>query len=176
MDKDREPKNLVIHKENATFWMDGRGRWHNQHGPFENKKVIDYFNTAIEWDPMGYFVIQQREGFYEKVYFPYEDTALFVVDILTESGMILQLNTRDRLTLMPNELFMCNDQLYIQHERRRIKFGERALLRIAEHIVFDKGIYYFHNANQHHPIPTVAPGSQVTEGMPMAGGKKGKGE
>ena len=37
-------KEVVIFKEEAVFWMDNQGRWHNQYGPFQHKRVIDYFN------------------------------------------------------------------------------------------------------------------------------------
>jgi hypothetical protein len=149
-----QPNETVIPKERATFWMDGHGRWHNQHGPFENKKIIDYFNASIRWDLNGYYVTQQNTGLQEKVYFPYEDTALFVEDILAENAPTILLNTRARIPLQPDKLFVCNDQLYLQHENERIKFKERALLKIAKRIECEKSSYFWLEAGERHLIPS----------------------
>jgi hypothetical protein len=40
-------KTNVISKDQATFWLDRYGRWHNEHGLFEHKKIIDYFDKLI---------------------------------------------------------------------------------------------------------------------------------
>ena len=47
-------REIVIQKEDAVFRLDGNGRWHNQHGPFQHKKVIDYFHTCINKDKHGF--------------------------------------------------------------------------------------------------------------------------
>ena len=129
--------------------MDGRGRWHNQHGPFENKKIIDFFNASIQWDNKGYHVIQQREGLIEKVYFSYEDTALFVVDIKDHT---LVLNTYQTISLMPEALFVSNDHLYTRHQSQRIKFSDRALLKLADKIKHEKDQYFYCEDDQRHRI------------------------
>lgn len=147
-------KELVIPKEKATFWMDGRGRWHNKHGLFENKKIIAYFNASIALDADGYYVTQQRDGIMEKVYFFHEDTALFVVDVVAGDRALLLLNTGKRILLVPDKLFICNDQLYFLNASERIKFNERALLKIADQIVVEKGNYFFSHADQCYPIPS----------------------
>ena len=131
----------VIPKEKAVFWMDGQGRWHNQHGPFEHKKIIDHFNGAIQKDGEGYFVGQSHDGIYEKVYFSYQDTALFVTDVLWGDPVQMLLNTGQRIDLSPELLFICNDQLFHQKGDEIIKFSERALTMISERIDFSQERY-----------------------------------
>jgi hypothetical protein len=70
---------IIIPKERAIFWLDKNGRWHNAHGEFEHKKIIDYFHSSIKRDENGYYLFQKRGDVQEKVYFHYEDTALFAV-------------------------------------------------------------------------------------------------
>ena len=45
---------IVISKEDAIFWLDENGRWHNAHGEFQHKKIIDYFHSSIKKDKKGY--------------------------------------------------------------------------------------------------------------------------
>ena len=49
----KEIKELVVPKEKAVFWLDAHGRWHNKHGVFEHKKIIDYFHSSIRKDAVG---------------------------------------------------------------------------------------------------------------------------
>lgn len=156
-------KELVIPKEKATFWMDGHGRWHNKHGPFENKKVIEYFNAAIQLDSDGYHVAQNRDGTLEKVYFFHEDTALFVMDIIKDKSQVLLLNTRARIPFQADKLFIRNDQLYYQNASERIKFSERALLRIANRVVFEQGRYFFKKDQERYLIPDRSAGADVND-------------
>jgi hypothetical protein len=122
---------VVIPKEKAVFWMDGRGRWWNRHGPFEHKRIIDHFNRSIRRDEDGYYVSQVRGEIREKVYFPYEDTPLYIVRVLPEAPLRLDLNTGDVIFLDPAALFVKSDQLYHIRGDERIKFSDRALLAIA---------------------------------------------
>ena len=96
-----DSQEIIIKKEDAVFWMDGNGRWHNQHGEFEHKKVVAYFNRSIGFDADGYFVSQVRDDMVEKVYFPYQETALFAVDIIQDNDLQLLLNTQKQITLKP---------------------------------------------------------------------------
>ncbi len=122
---------VIIPKENAVFWMDENGRWCNRHGRFEHKRIIDYFNQAIDHDENGYFVTQIRGEVREKVYFPYVDTPLFVMRVGKSNPMELSLNTGRTIALDPRRLFTKNDQLYQRREDDVIKFSERALMEMA---------------------------------------------
>jgi len=126
-----KPPEIVIRRENAVFRLDRRGRWCNQSGVFRNRRISAYFHTAIRRDADGYFVCQEHEGFVEKVYFPYEDTALFVVDVALGPEITLHLNTRRRLRLDPARLYVADDSLYLTDGDERIKFSERALIKLA---------------------------------------------
>ncbi len=127
-----EKARIIIPKENAVFWMDKNGIWHNKHGKFEHPKIIAYFHKSIRKDDQGYHVYQIRDGCEEKVYFPYEDTALFVVDVKDTRTLVL--NTTDTLPLDPSRLFIRDDNLYIDTPEHRIKFGQRALMTLADHL------------------------------------------
>ena len=123
---------VVIPREEAVFWMDANGRWHNRYGEFRNRRIREYFHRAIERDENGYYVTQLRGNVREKVYFPYEDTALFVVDVQSNDGVELVLNTGRRIPLKPEQLFVKNDSLYLEQDGERIKFNDRALLKISQ--------------------------------------------
>ena len=146
---------IVIPKEQAVFWLDRHGYWHNRHGRFEHKKIIDFFHASIQKDEGGYFLMQQRENVREKVYFRYEDTALFVFDVLNEAPVRLVLNTGRRLRLNPKNLFIQTDHLYVTDNDERIKFNERSLFKMSRHIQFDSGGYFFERDGRRTPIPQV---------------------
>lgn len=67
------------------------------------------------------------------MYFPYEDTALFVFDII--NGSTLVLNTTEKLPLEPDQLFTREDNLYIRTPLHCIKFAERALMKLSHFLV-----------------------------------------
>jgi hypothetical protein len=132
--KREEQETIVILKENAVFWMDGQGRWRNRHGIFTHKGIIDHFNGSIHKDAGGYFVSQTRDGVLEKVYFRFEETALFAVDVVLKKHAVLVLNTGARAEMAPDRLFIFKDHLF-QHEKDHIvKFSERALVKMSAHI------------------------------------------
>jgi hypothetical protein len=133
---------LTIGPESALFWMDAQGRWHNRHGPFEHKKIIDHFNASIERDQDGYYVTQENNGIREKVYFRYEDTALFVADVVMSDPVKLVLNTTAQIDLQPDALTIREDQLYIHSGGDRIKFSQRALLKISRMMEYRDEMYY----------------------------------
>ncbi|MBW1695092.1 MAG: hypothetical protein JRJ41_13325 [Deltaproteobacteria bacterium] len=63
-------KEVVVPKEDAVFWLDAFGRWHNEHGTFEHKKIINFFHSSIRKDADGYYLYQKRDdSIIEKVYF-----------------------------------------------------------------------------------------------------------
>ncbi len=144
---------VVIPKENAVFWMDGRGRWQNRHGRFEHKRIIDHFNQAIRRDVDGYYVTQVRGDILEKVYFAFEDTPLFAVRVITENPIQLVLNTGETLVLDPADLFVHHDQLYLRRADERIKFSEQALLALAPWLEETPQGLCLRIGNDTHPIP-----------------------
>jgi len=145
---------VVIPKEEAVFRLDKNGRWHNRHGPFEHKKIIDYFHACIQKDAGGFFLSQELEGKKEKVYFPYEDTALFVFDVIeSPEGILLVLNTQKKIRLKPEALFIENDSLYVMHGDDRIKFTESALFRISKRLHSDENGYSIRMGNRMYRIP-----------------------
>jgi hypothetical protein len=152
-----ETKEVVVSKENAVFWLDAHGRWHNKHGVFEHKKIIDYFHSSIRKDADGYHLFQKHGSrTIEKVYFTYEDTALFVFDIdkADDADKIrLILNTKEKIPLDPKAVYIQNDNLYAVHEGHRIKFIDRAMLKLAHRLKFDQEQYRIEFSGKTYDIP-----------------------
>jgi hypothetical protein len=157
---DEEKRELVIPREKAAFRLDRRGRWRNAHGPFRNPRIIAYFDSAIQRDAGGYYVGQQRDGWFEKVYFPYEDTALFVRDVILGEDVTLVLNTKKQMRLEPTGLFILGDCLYVEAGGERIKFTERAMLRLADLLEFTGGAHVLKLHGRSHTIPERPPASE----------------
>jgi hypothetical protein len=147
-----KPTEIVVSKEKAVFRLDGRGRWCNAHGVFRNRRISDYFHSAIRRDEGGYFVCQEHGDHVEKVYFPYEDTALFVVDVDLAADIRLRLNTRREVALEPADLFVAGDSLYATLDGERIKFSERAMLKLAEVMEFTENGYFIRVSGRSHRI------------------------
>jgi len=145
-------KEVVIPREQALFWLDANGCWHNTDGKFRHKKIIDFFHRSIKKDARGYYLGQQHGHVREKVYFHYEDTALFVFDVITNGDIKLVLNTGKRIKLMPRNLFIKNDHLYMHKGGERIKFTERALLKIAARIDYENGRYFIRVKNRKYRL------------------------
>jgi hypothetical protein len=150
-----KPIEIVIPREKAVFRLDGRGRWCNAHGVFRNRRISDYFHSAIRRDEGGYFVCQEHGDHLEKVYFPYEDTALFAVDVDLSGGIHLRLNNRTELALDPADLFVAGESLYMTRSGERIKFSERAMLKLAEVMEFTEDGYFISVRGRRHPIPEI---------------------
>ena len=148
-------KEIVIEKEDAVFRLDANGRWHNQHGRFQHKKVIDYFHTCIKKDSHGFYLTQERDDCLEKVYFPYEETAYFVFNVIVYDDIVLVLNTKQRLNLDPGQLCIKEDNLYLRHEADIIKFTDRCMMRIAAFMEERAGGYDFVFQGKKYPIVTV---------------------
>jgi hypothetical protein len=147
-----QPKEIVISKEDAVFWLDAKGRWHNADGPFQHKKIIDYFHASIRKDEKGYFLFQERDNMREKVYFRYEDTALFVFDVILGKDIDLVLNTGKKIRLDPDHLYIEKDCLYLQAGQERIKFDERSLMKISAWIEEDDDRYVLCARDRRYPI------------------------
>ena len=144
---------VVIPKEKAVFWMDERGRWCNRHGKFERKKAIDYFNAAIDKDDGGFFVCHEKEGRLEKVYFQYEDTALFVMKLEMGSPVTLVLNNGSRVPLLYDDLFIQNDSLFMSFAEGCIKFTERCLLKISSMMEYEGEDCFISDGKRRFYIP-----------------------
>ena len=144
---------IVIPKDQAVFWLDKNGRWHNEHGEFQHKKIIAYFHASIHKDENGYFLFQQSENFKEKVYFHYEDTALFAIDLISEDDITLVLNTQKRIKLRPKKLWLTDDSLYMQSGGENIKFVERGLMKISDLLEFTNDQYFIKVKNRRYRIP-----------------------
>lgn len=153
----KEKREFVVPKEEAVFWLDAYGRWHNEHGVFEHKKIVAYFNASIRKDANGYHLFQKRDdNTIEKVYFTYEDTALFVFDIKIQDKpdeIRLILNTKKTIPLDPDALFVQNDNLYVEHDGDRIKFLDRAMLKLADRLQFSEKRYRFELSDRTCDIP-----------------------
>jgi len=154
---EKQKKEFVVPREDAVFWLDGRGRWHNKHGVFEHKKIIDYFHSSIRKDADGYHLLQKHDDHtVEKVYFKYEDAALFVFDVKPQddsNNIRLILNTKEEIPLAPKNLFVQNDNLYMEHAGHRIKFIDRAMLKLADCLKFDQHRYLFELSGKTYDIP-----------------------
>lgn len=146
------PTEIVIPKENAVFRLDANGCWHNESGRFRNKKIIDFFHASIRKDAGGYFLFQNRGNCTEKVYFPYEDTALFVFDVILSDPVTLVLNTGERLPLEPQNLYAQNDGLYVSVGEHRVKFTERSLIAIAGLMTFEDENYFIRQAGRRYRV------------------------
>jgi len=143
---------IVIPKEKAVFWMDGRGHWHNRHGRFAHKRIVDHFNRSIGRDAKGYFVSQIRDKIRERVYFHYDDTPLFAVRVVDDGAITLVLNTGETIPLDPFGLFVQSDQLYQRRNDERIKFTDRALLSLSAYFAETKNGLAINIGGQHFPI------------------------
>ena len=143
---------IIIPKDRAIFWLDKNGRWHNAHGEFEHKKIIDYFHSSIKRDENGYYLFQKRGDVQEKVYFHYEDTALFAVDLIKDKDTTLVLNTRKQVRLMPRNLFIRSDNLYMRMREETIKFTERGLMKISDLLEYDHDQYFIKINNRKYKI------------------------
>ncbi len=152
-------KQIIIPKDQAVFRMDGNGRWHNQHGPFEHPKIIAFFHAAIRKDAQGFHLYQEREGVVEKVYFTYEDTALFVFDVCLKRPETLTLNTGRKLPLTPKELFVARDHLYVRVDDEHAKFTDRSMMKMAPVLCFEQGQYLLVMDGRSHVVPVEAPSS-----------------
>lgn len=145
-------KKIIIPKDKAVFWLGKDGRWYNKHGRFKHKKIIDFFHTSIQKDKDGYFLFQETEDYTEKVYFHYEDTALFVFDVVTNGDIVLVLNTREQIKLNPEKLLMKGESLYLKTGEERIKFAERSLIKISDFIEHDDDAYFIKIENRRYRI------------------------
>jgi len=149
-----KPDVITIPKEDAVFWMDAAGRWNNEHGPFEHPKVSAYFHACIKRDENGYYIGQQQDAVYEKVYFRYEDTALFVFSMEIGAKVItLKLNTGLRIELKPADLFIKDDDLYIHTAGGTAKFHQKSLMTVTKLMEEENGELFINAGGERFKIP-----------------------
>lgn len=153
-----QPETVVIPKQEAVFWLDGEGWWKNAGGRFRKKKIIDYFHRKIDRDEHGYFLMHDKGGRWEKIYFPYEDTALFVFDVHADApargDIRLTLNTGRQVPLDPDRLYIRQDRLYMMLADERVKFAERAMIKISKRLEEDaRGRLCMDLDGRRHVIP-----------------------
>lgn len=122
----------MIPREEAVFWMDENGDWWNEHGRFEKRRIIEYFHASIRHDFCGFYVEQENGDILERVYFPYIDTALFVIRIIDGENPKAVLNTGIKIDLDPAALFMENDNLYIRVNGVKAKFIKQGLEEVLK--------------------------------------------
>ena len=148
-------KEITVGKEDAVFWLDKNGCWHNDNGKFRHKKIIQYFHSCIRKDQLGYYLYQENGDYVEKVYFPYEDQALFVFDVISQDNIKLVLNTKQQVRLKPRKLFTKNDSLYMQMGGEIIKFAEQGLIKIARYLEDDNDRLYIRIKGRRYKIPAM---------------------
>jgi hypothetical protein len=144
---------IVIPKEAAVFFLDQHGVWrHKEQGKFEHRKIINYFHSCIRKDENGYHLRQRLGDRIEKVYFHYEDTALFVFDVIKGEEIILVLNTQRKVKLRPRNLFVDDDSLYMTLGEERIKFTDNSLIRIWDLLGYEGDDYFIVVKGKRHKI------------------------
>lgn len=151
----KQLKEIVISKDKAVFWLDSHGRWHNKHGQFEHRKIIDFFHSSIRKDKDGYFVAQATENYLEKVYFRYEDTAIFVFNVIKNESIFLLLNTKKQIKLNPEELYIKDDYLYTWDEEDLVKFNEQSMMKISKYMENDNEVYFINLNDKRYKIRTL---------------------
>jgi hypothetical protein len=147
---------IVIPKEAAVFFLDEHGKWrHKEHGKFEHRKIIQYFHSCIRKDEKGYHLRQKIGDRIEKVYFHYEDTALFVLDVLKGEEILLVLNTQKKIKLRPTKLFVNNEDLYVNSGEHRIKFTDNSLVRLWDLLSYEGDDYFITVKGRRYKIKQV---------------------
>lgn len=145
---------MIIPREKAVFRLDKNGEWRINNEKFTNQKIIRYFHSVIKKDENGYFLEQEHKHFIEKVYFPYEDTALFVFRVIRKDVLILCLSTGENIRLDPEKLLMRNDSLYLRNnDEELIKFNADAILSLADYMDDAEGQYFINLDGKRHRIP-----------------------
>lgn len=148
-------KEIVIAKDEAVFWLDEHGCWQNENGRFRHKKIIDYFHSCIKRDRQGYYLYQENGNNAEKVYFPYEDQALFVFNVIRQEEVTLVLNTKKLIKLKPRKLFTKNECLYMHMGEEIIKFAERGLMKIAQLLEEENDQLFIRIKDRRYKIPEM---------------------
>lgn len=142
----------IISKEKAVFRLDKNGMWRFADEKFTHRRIIRHFHAAIKRDDDGFFLQQEHRDYIEKVYFPYEDTALFVDRVIARNGFSLCLNTGAEIPLDPRKLLIKGDQLYMHAGQDLVKFKQNALLALADYLDEADGQYAICLNGKRYPI------------------------
>ena len=148
-------KEIVISQDEAAFRLDENGCWQNENGKFKHKKIIHYFHSCIKRDQQGYYLYQENGNTAEKVYFPYEDQALFVFNVILQDDVTLVLNTKNQIKLKPRRLFIKNDSLYMHLDEEIIKFAEQGLMKISRLLEEENEQLFIRIKNRRYKIPVM---------------------
>jgi len=149
----KKKKQIIISKKDAVFWMNENGDWYNEHGKFEHPKIIKHFHASIQKDKDGYYLYQETDDHEEKVYFPFQDTAIFVFDVKEkDKDIILQLNNRNTIKLDPEKLFEKDDKLFLKTDEHLVKFTDRALLKVSRFLEEKSGQLFFKINGSSYPV------------------------
>jgi hypothetical protein len=148
-------KEIVINQDQAVFWLDANGCWQNENGKFRHQKIIDYFHSCIKRDRQGYYLYQENGNQAEKVYFRYEDQALFVFNVIRQGEITLVLNTKKKIKLKPRKLFIKNDCLYMHMGEEIIKFAEQGLMQIAPLLEEENDQLFIRIQDRRYAIPAM---------------------
>jgi hypothetical protein len=148
-------KEIVISQDEAAFWLDENGCWQNENGKFRHKKIIHHFHSCIKRDRQGYYLYQENGNTAEKVYFPYEDQALFVFNVILKDDVTLVLNTKNQIKLKPRKLFIKNDCLYMHLDEEIIKFAEQGLMKISRLLEEENEQLFIRIKNRRYKIPSL---------------------
>jgi len=148
----KKSKEIVISKEDAVFWLDKNGCWCNKHGEFQHKKIINFFHSSIKKDKEGYYLSQTDGSCTEKVYFHFEDCALFVFDVIKNNEITLILNTKKQVKLKPKKLSIKDDNLYMHIGQEKVKFTQQSLMKIYVLIEYDDDQYFINVKNRKYKI------------------------
>ena len=144
---------MIIPREKAVFRLDRNGVWYIESEKFSNQKIINYFHSIIKKDKDGFYLEQEHKHYIEKVYFPYEDTPLFVFHIVKTDAINLSLNTGKHIKLDPENLIIKNDNLYIKKDDDLIKFHENALVSLACYLEDADDQYFINLDGKRYLIP-----------------------
>ena len=125
---------------------------------------IEKFNTRflkpnyleIRKDKDGYYLSQTDGNYREKVYFHFEDTALFVFDVVKEKEIKLILNTKKQIKLKPRRLYEKKDSLYMATGEDLIKFTPDSLIKLSEFIEHRNDQYFIRVNRRRYKIHTLA--------------------
>ncbi len=146
---------MTIPREKAVFRLDQNGRWYHGDEQFTNRKIIAYFHSRIRKDDDGYFLHQEHTHYIEKVYFPYEDTPLFVFRVIGNSPLVLCLNTGERISLDIEKLCVKNDHLYLLTGEELIKFNESSMMSLSDYMDEADGRYVIEVDGKRRVIPEI---------------------